>query len=280
MDLYLHVAHKLEQRIDAEQLPPGTQLPGERALAAEYGVADKTVREALSALAARGRVVRRRRRGTYVADLAAPRERLDVGTVITRNELGYLRNRHAGHWRPIGPPSRRRVPCPHDVALLLQVEPGEEVVARSRAVGTDTAHHLTITYLPQRVVDQAPVVAEQDTGPGGYVERLELDLGLGPISWFADVVARLPLPEEAAALQMPAEQPVLVEMVTLTSDRAELPLAVDVIVRDGRSWTLGFELRRDDSATWPITPAAARNTPATPTTGRPATSWPEVTPEA
>lgn len=62
---YLVKRHLLEQ-IDAAG--PGAPVPTERQLAAELGTSRTTVRQALTELAAEGRVVRRHGSGTYVAD--------------------------------------------------------------------------------------------------------------------------------------------------------------------------------------------------------------------
>ncbi len=60
------VAH-LEARIQAGELRPGSRLPGERELAAEYRVALGTVRRALQEMRERGRVVTTPSKGTFIS---------------------------------------------------------------------------------------------------------------------------------------------------------------------------------------------------------------------
>ncbi|WP_353051469.1 winged helix-turn-helix domain-containing protein [Herbidospora sp. NBRC 101105] len=67
MYVYARVADHIAARITAGELAPGTRLPGERDLAAEYGVALGTVRRAIEDLRARGLVVTLPAKGTYVA---------------------------------------------------------------------------------------------------------------------------------------------------------------------------------------------------------------------
>jgi DNA-binding GntR family transcriptional regulator len=61
---YLQVADDVERRINAGEIT--AQLPGERALADEYGVAYTTVRHAMQVLRERGVIITRQGRGTFV----------------------------------------------------------------------------------------------------------------------------------------------------------------------------------------------------------------------
>ena len=65
--MYEQVAAHLEARIRAGELAPGSRLPGERGLAAEYGVAIGTARKAVAVLRSRGLAVTRAALGTFVA---------------------------------------------------------------------------------------------------------------------------------------------------------------------------------------------------------------------
>lgn len=64
--LYEHVKRRLAEAILLGDLPPGTVLPGEVALADQYGVAVGTMRRALADLTADGMLMRRRKTGTVV----------------------------------------------------------------------------------------------------------------------------------------------------------------------------------------------------------------------
>lgn len=65
--LYVLVADHLAARIAAGELPAGTQLPAELALAEAYKVAVGTVRQAVAELRQRGLVVTYPAKGTYVS---------------------------------------------------------------------------------------------------------------------------------------------------------------------------------------------------------------------
>lgn len=64
--LYEHVKRQISEAILMGAWPPGTVLPGEIQLAAQYGVAVGTMRRALADLTAEGMLVRRRKTGTVV----------------------------------------------------------------------------------------------------------------------------------------------------------------------------------------------------------------------
>ncbi|MCW2240085.1 GntR family transcriptional regulator [Azospirillum canadense] len=64
--LYEHVKRRMAEAILLGEWPPGMVLPGEVALAAEYGVAVGTMRRALADLTADGMLMRRRKTGTIV----------------------------------------------------------------------------------------------------------------------------------------------------------------------------------------------------------------------
>jgi GntR family transcriptional regulator len=265
--LYLQVADDLDQKIEQGEYPPGMPLPSYRELQDRYGVASGTIREAVDVLQARGRVVKRPRMGVIVRG-PEPRQRLVVSATVYRNDLGYLFSDPAGHWVPIGSPTRGEVGCPEEVADALGVPVGEQVLMRHRLVGISAREpmQLTTTYLHPTLPEQLPVVAEQDTGPGGWIDRLEEhpELG-GPMRAISAYYTRWPTGQEAAALWMPVTLPVLVEVRRLFPAVADVdvdpPVAVDLVVRDGARWEIRTELARDESATWPVPPAASRNTP-------------------
>jgi DNA-binding GntR family transcriptional regulator len=64
--LWAAVAEHIAARIEAGDLPPGARLPGERDLAAEYGVALMTARRAIRDLRERGLVRTLPSKGTFV----------------------------------------------------------------------------------------------------------------------------------------------------------------------------------------------------------------------
>jgi len=139
----------LTDRIRSGGYPPETQLPPENDLAAEFGVSRATVRTAISALAARGLVVRRQGVGTFASHLsriANPlNEAIDFHEIIAGN--GYR----------FGFDVRRVaiVPAEPRVAEALQLEPGARVL---QALKVFTADDRPVIYcvnsLPEAFLDE------------------------------------------------------------------------------------------------------------------------------
>lgn len=69
------------RRIRARDWPPGGLIPGEEALAEEFGVARATVNRAMRDLAEAGVIERKKRAGTRVAELPVRRARLDIPVI-------------------------------------------------------------------------------------------------------------------------------------------------------------------------------------------------------
>jgi DNA-binding GntR family transcriptional regulator len=64
--LYLQLAAVLRERIRSGKMPPRSRVPSLTALAAEYDLADMTVRRALRILIDEGLIETRPGRGTFV----------------------------------------------------------------------------------------------------------------------------------------------------------------------------------------------------------------------
>ncbi|MFI7296385.1 GntR family transcriptional regulator [Streptomyces sp. NPDC050121] len=67
--LYVQIRREIEAKIRAGGLPPGTRLPTEKDLSTQYGVSRATAQRVLNDLAEAGLAIRRRRHGTFVADV-------------------------------------------------------------------------------------------------------------------------------------------------------------------------------------------------------------------
>ncbi len=266
MRRYLEVARLLEQRIDDGTYPEGKRLPGRNRLTQEFRAATDVVAQAVAFLAGEGVVVIVPKSGVW----PVPREErrparwpVDVGT-IRRSPRGYLMGAGTGDWSPVGDPEVARVPVPADVALLLSdevtpVAAGDQVFVRRRAVGPGYAVQLTNTYLAPRLVEQLPVVADADTGAGGWIDRVEQHFG-SPVSAEWSSFPRRAEPAEAELFDLPAGGQVLQLHRSITTS-ADTPLAVEVVVWDARRVVLVGTMRRDTSATWPVPPAVMRNSP-------------------
>ncbi|MFF8309030.1 GntR family transcriptional regulator [Streptomyces lydicus] len=139
---YWHLKTVLSEALDSE-FAVGEILPNERELAARFGVARATLRQALEQLELEGRLQRRRGVGTTVAP---PR----VGVAVDP-----VRHTWPGapgdDWQPVDAATSDTVPAA--VARLLETAPGEQVhiVRRSRVThGRPVAAELL--YVPAATV--------------------------------------------------------------------------------------------------------------------------------
>lgn len=157
---YWHLKTVLSDALDGE-FTVGEILPNERELAARFGVARATLRQALEQLELEGRLQRRRGVGTTVAP---PR----MGVAVGDAEHAWP-GTAADAWQPVD--STEAIP-PAPAARLLGLEQGEAVhiVRRSRKThGQPVAAELL--YVP---ADSVPALATLGALPGAARARAVL----------------------------------------------------------------------------------------------------------
>ncbi len=94
------------------------------------------------------------------------------------------------------------------MARRLGVQPGEQVLVRSRRYLADGQPlELATSYLPWAMAESTPI-AEKNPGPGGIYARLE-EAGHSLDHFTEEVTARMPAPEETRALRLPDGVPVI-----------------------------------------------------------------------
>lgn len=148
------------RRIRARLWPPGALIPGEEALAQEFGVARATVNRALTALAEAGFLERRRRAGTRVAEIPIRRATLDIP--ILRHEVEAMGKTHGVRLLA----ERRAVP-PLAVLARLGLAPGTVLLwleTLHLADGRPHAHEarwLNPAILPDPAPDFAAISANE-----------------------------------------------------------------------------------------------------------------------
>ncbi|MFI7278604.1 GntR family transcriptional regulator [Streptomyces sp. NPDC049879] len=265
---YRQIAHDLRVRITTGGYPPGSVLPQMGTIAEQYGVSEITVRKALSVLRGEGLIETRRRWGAIVRE-HPDRVRLTVrARQIERDELGYYSGPEVQHWRALPHPDGETTrvttaPVPADVADQLGVTAGTALTVRRRIVGDPARpehRQLADSWLSAWATDELPVLTGS-TGLGGMYDRIEEWAGR-PLEWREEVSARMPSPEEAEALLMPATGTPLLRIVrtTVLPGRRRDPAQV-VEVQDIRMsaalFAAGYPLQRNGAAKWPVKPATS-----------------------
>jgi DNA-binding GntR family transcriptional regulator len=246
--MWQDIADALRQGIARGDYPPGSVIPRETDLMAAHRAGRETVRRAVAQLTAEGLVQPVRRRGTVVRPHPG-RRRISRPRLVYRDAIGYYFDTAAQDWRALRPPAITRGPAPHDVAALLGLDAGAEVVIRDRVMGDPAggqATQLATSYIPAALAEELPVLAGRDTGHGGIYDRLE-DAGHGPIRWTEAITARMPAPAEARLLSLPPGVPLL-RIIRLAASPAGRPLEVNDTRISAEDWEITYPLTRHPSA--------------------------------
>ena len=269
---YRVIADDLRRRIMAGEYRPGEPLPRQSDLAEAYDTKRAVIAEAVRVLEGEGMVRAVRKRGTVV-QWPTVRRRIERGNKITRDpgytvagittpgSPGYnFPAAQAESWQAHGTPRASAELCPPRVAELLRVSADDRVVRRRRVTSPVGEHpfQLVDSWIHPGGIADAPRAAEPDTGPGGYLDRLE-EAGHGPISWTEHVRARMPLADEADLLQI-ATRAVVIEIARVgTSAKTQAPVEVTICVIPAERVEIVTPLERDHTAQWPVSrPGAPR----------------------
>ncbi len=153
--LYFQVAKRLEELIESGELPAGSWLDNEIAIADRIGLARPTMRQAINYLVDKGLLVRKRGVGTQVLH----------GSVRRSVELTSLYDDLArDHKKPRTEVLEFEItPAPDDVAVALRLAPGAEVIAVKRLrYANDEPLAIMHNYLPgDRFTITAKMLAER-----------------------------------------------------------------------------------------------------------------------
>ncbi len=145
LPLYQQLKAVIEDRIDAGEWLPGTQVPSERELCLQFKISRITVRQAIADLVNEGRLTRTQGRGTFVA---YPRIEQRLSRLT-----GFTQDMHARGQRPGAQVLQlESVPALPSIARALQLKVGDPVILLKRLrladgepLAVETAH------LPDRV---------------------------------------------------------------------------------------------------------------------------------
>ncbi len=199
--LYRQLQEIIRGHIVSGAWQPGEAIPTERAMVQEFGVARMTVRQALDGLLHEGLIVRTRGRGTFVARPPVERE-------LTRMHsfTEDMRGRGLAPFTRLL--ARQVVPAPEEVSAQLHIGLREAVIYLQRLrFADDLPIALESCYLSY---DIGQVVLEADLEQGSLYHLLEGQAQLTLVHASQELQAALPTRAEAALLQIPQRQPVLV----------------------------------------------------------------------
>lgn len=247
---YRELAATLREAILRGDYAAGSTLPKQDELAGQYEVNVKTVRNAVSLLAAEGLVTPVRRRGTVVRE-RPPMRRLGVDRYAKSKwkfsglvAFGADREASGRAWKPTDQTQTvRQIPADIETAEALSIEVGSPVYERARLVKDEgvPTHTLASYYRPEDVegtplVDPTPGPA----GRGGGYAVLTMQ-GMEPFEISEAFFARMPTPDEIETLELPAGEPVMIlHRMAYTDDGRVVEFARGVHRGSRFSWSYRF----------------------------------------
>jgi len=228
------IAAALHDRIRAGEWPPGGRLPSIPALAEGYAVAKQTMQRAIDQLRIEGLLITRPGSGIFVR---GTRRRLSR---LARGRYGARRGYHAdlaARYRQVLT-EVATVPAPAEVTDAFRVASGTALVVRRHLVRTDEDQVAEVGaswFLPGDVQGTSIV----DNRPYGrpLYQEVEEQTGRRYVSATDELTARLPTREEAAALHIRPDTPVL-HLVHIGLDEQHRPIEVATATWPGPVTTL------------------------------------------
>lgn len=212
---YVQVKRDLQEQIERGEWEPGDQLPGEMELCRLYDVSRTVIRQALTDMVHEGLVVRRKGRGTFVAE---PKIR---ESLVQRLTGFYQDMAERGH-EPISDVLKQEVvPAAPSVANQLEIEPQTPVIEieRLRYI-QDEPIVLVTTYLPEAL---CPDLVQADLTEQSLYAYLEDHYGLVIVSGRRTLQAVPANEYEADHLEVPRGAPlILLDSVSYLEDGTPL----------------------------------------------------------
>jgi DNA-binding GntR family transcriptional regulator len=223
---YAQVVTEIKQRIERGTYPPGSLLPSEHQLVAEFGVSRPTIVKSLGALRQDGWIDTQQGKGSFVrgrpafADAERTRPAHDVLELAEAELSGELVQ--AGV----------KLAPPH-ITALLGLQPGARAFMRQRLLTDDGEPvELASTWLPLELAAGTDLASPDLLGESirrhlQSRKKIRLDHAVEQIT------ARHPVGEEAALLQVAQDAPVLSVIVT-AYDAAGRAVQVSDLVLPGQ----------------------------------------------
>lgn len=237
---YKEIADDLRRRIDDGEFPD-RKLPAERKLAEAYGIAQGTMRQALTVLRDEGIVTSRVGSGWSILEWRP----------IVRHGIERLSAEQWGAgksiWdvdvegRKLKPDAVQveQLPASADVATALGVDEGEPVWRRNRRYLLDGVPVLRSTaYIPDDLA-RGTRITQVDTGPGGVYARLA-EAGHAPRAFREDLRCRKASPAEVDDLRLSSGAPV-VDLVRYASESSGRVVELNRMILDASRYLLRYD---------------------------------------
>jgi DNA-binding GntR family transcriptional regulator len=219
---YAQIIKTLQGRIESGEYPPGSLLPSEHQLTAEFGTARPTVVRALRVLRQEGWIDTQQGKGSFVRGrpaLAGVSTERRGKSELDRDEAG-----EAGELVAAG-----LAAAPARVAALLGVEPGTELARRRRLVryGADQPSELLTWWLAPELAERTGLGGPEPVR-GGVRSLLDRVAGIRVDHVVERVAARRPEQDEARLLGLSRSAPVLAVYISARDATGRPVVALEV----------------------------------------------------
>lgn len=231
---YERVANDLRMKIGSGVLAPGTPLPSNHTLMAEFGVSTSTVQRAIRVLKSDGLVETRLGKGVFVRERRRLVSRSASYLAPSDNAEKAL---YRGKSKNI---EVREVEPPDDIAEALGLDVGEAACLRSRAIVIDDELvEIVISYFPADLA-KGTALSRPTQIRGGTMAELAR-LGVPPRRCIEMVQTRMPSADEARLLKLGPGTPVFRLVRTLFTEDGRPVEVLDMILPSDR-YQLRYEL--------------------------------------
>jgi DNA-binding GntR family transcriptional regulator len=211
---YARIAAHYTQMIASGQMAPGTLLPSIKSISEEWKVSTTTAEKALRQLRDEGLVRGIHGIGTEVLDQPGP-----MSSGAQRHDRGRRTGSSWGTGERSDSHEVAVVPAPDEVAQALDIQPGTEVVRRSRVYRD--RHGIvaqSTSWIPVRYGHLIPQLLSSERLTGGTSLQLIAQATGNPISRRIDTAsARLLTSETARLLELDPDQPPTEPVVVMSA---------------------------------------------------------------
>lgn len=239
--LYRQIADDLRARIESGELPPGATLPTQQELAAQYGVARMTARQAITALVNEGLVASQQGKGVTVR---ARRYMLYRPQAEHEPRISQELDRFMSTFSRDGRSPTQTIEvavdsAPRLVAQRLGIEEGSPVAVRKRVRSLDgEPFNINDTYYPFELAQGTEIMNPADVPRGS--NNVLADFGYREVRAVDEFYIRMPEPDEVYRLRLTPGTPVAAHYVTGYTAKDE-PIRCDVFILPGDRHVILYE---------------------------------------
>lgn len=218
---YAQVIAALQQRMESGEYPPGSLLPSENQLSAEFGIARPTVVRALRILRQEGWIDTQQGKGSFV------RGRPALAHATTDRpgqvELDRDESREPGEFISAG-----IAPAPPRIARLLGIAEGEDLWCRRRLLRQDGVASEVVTWWLPPTLAEGTGVDGPDPVRGGIRSVLARAKGVRIDHVIEQITARQAASHEAKLLGIARSAPVLALYLSVRDATGNPLVAIDL----------------------------------------------------